>query len=372
MPGRPTSGTDRSTRKKRPPSSRNTVGHRPRVADDRGESSRSFDLAALRAVRTIGAGEKRAPTELEAIVDIAIMVEGQNGLTWPRWQRLARAVEDLRFAGLYRSDHFTNAGPPDKDSLELWTSLTWLAGNTRRMRFGPLVTPCSFRHPVMTARMAAAVDELSEGRLVLGLGAGWQEREHTNFGFDLLGLRDRMKRFNESLQIVTRLLSSDAPLTFTGEFYRLHEAVLLPRPRSGRPPILVGGNGPKRTLPLAARYAVEWNSTHQPPASFQRLSSRLDDLLRREERQPQDVRRSMMTGIVFGRSQTDLNAKLARRGRSAEELRARGILVGTGEAVLDQLRELDDVGLQGIMLQWLDLDDIEGLEGLARSVLGRV
>lgn len=300
------------------------------------------------------------------------MVEGQNGLNWARWQRIARAVEDLRFAGLYRSDHFTNAGPPDKDSLELWTSLTWLAGHTRRIKFGPLVTPCSFRHPVMTARMATAVDELSGGRLVLGLGAGWQEREHTNYGFDLLNLRDRMKRFDESLQIATSLLSSDAPLTFAGRFYRLQDAVLLPRPQSGRPPILVGGNGPRRTLPLAARYAVEWNCTHQPPASFQRLSARLDTLLRREERQPQDVRRSMMTGIVFGRSQADLNEKLARRGRSAEELRARGILIGGGEAVLGQLHELAQVGLQGIMLQWLDLDDIDGLEGLARSVLGRV
>lgn len=300
------------------------------------------------------------------------MVEGQNGLTWPRWQRIARAVEDLGFTGLYRSDHFTNAGPPDKESLELWASLTWLATHTRRITFGPLVTPCSFRHPIMTARMATAVDELSGGRLVLGMGAGWQEREHSNYGFDLLSLPDRMQRFHESLQVVTRLFTSDEPLTFTGRFYRLQESVLLPRPRPGGPPILVGGNGLKRTLPLAAQYAVEWNATFQAPASFQRLSSRLDGLVRREERDPRAVRRSMMTGIVFGRSAGEVADRLARRGRSAEDLRSRGTLVGTGEKVVEQLGELAAAGLQGIMLQWLDLDDLDGLEGLARSVLGRV
>src|SRR5574341_2492695 len=102
------------------------------------------------------------------MLEIAIMIEGQNGLTWPRWQNIVRAVEDLGFAGLYRSDHFTNANPPDKESLELWVSLVWLAANTSRIEFGPLVTPFSFRHPALTARMAAAVDDLSSGRLTLG------------------------------------------------------------------------------------------------------------------------------------------------------------------------------------------------------------
>src|SRR5512136_1176131 len=135
-------------------------------------------------------------------MDIAIMIEGQNGLNWPRWQRTARAVEDLGFAGLYRSDHFTNSDPPDLDSLELWTSLTWLASHTQRIEFGPLVSPLSFRNPVITARMAAAVDELSEVRLILGLGAGWQEREHQLFGFDLLPMKQRFERFEEGLEVI--------------------------------------------------------------------------------------------------------------------------------------------------------------------------
>lgn len=300
------------------------------------------------------------------------MIEGQNGLTWPRWQRIGPLVEALGFAGLYRSDHFTNAVPPDRESLELWTSLTWLATHTRRIPFGPLVTPCSFRHPVMTARMAAAVDDLSGGRLVLGMGAGWQEREHINYGFDLLPLRERMQRFEESLRIVTALFASPDPLTFTGRHYQLRDAVLLPRPRPGGPPVLVGGNGPTRTLPLAARYAVEWNATMQTPEAFRRLSTRLDALLARRNRASHSVVRSLMTGLVFGTSTAQVREKLDRRGRTREELRSRGVLVGTPEEIVTQLRELSAAGVQRIMLQWLDLDDLDGLRALAETVLPHV
>jgi alkanesulfonate monooxygenase SsuD/methylene tetrahydromethanopterin reductase-like flavin-dependent oxidoreductase (luciferase family) len=163
-------------------------------------------------------------------MDIAIMIEAQNGLTWSRWQNLAAAVEDLGFAGLYRSDHFTNATPPDKESLELWISLTWLASHTKRIEFGPLVSPVSFRHPALTARMAAAVDDLSGGRLTLGIGPGWQEREHSLFGFELLDPISSYYRFEEGLEVITRLFRTDGPVTFEGKYYQLHEATLLPRP----------------------------------------------------------------------------------------------------------------------------------------------
>ncbi len=197
------------------------------------------------------------------------MIEGQNGLNWARWQRLVPAVEAFGFAGLYRSDHFTNANPPDRDSLELWVSLVWLATHTTRVEFGPLVTPASFRHPTMTARMACAVDDLASGRMTLGVGAGWQEREHTRYGFDLLDVRRRFTRFAEALEVITRLLQSEQPVSFGGKFFKVHEAVLLPRPqRPGGPPILVGGNGVQRTLALAARHAQEWNATFLPPARF--------------------------------------------------------------------------------------------------------
>lgn len=296
------------------------------------------------------------------------MIEGQNGLNWPRWQRLARAVEDLGFAGLYRSDHYTNAEPPDLDSLELWVSLTWLASHTQRIEFGPLVSPVSFRHPTMTARMAAAVDDLSGGRLTLGLGAGWQEREHTNYGWDLLDIARRFQRFEEGLAIISHLLKSDTPFDFDGEYYKVREAVLLPRPaRPGGPPILIGGSGPKHTLPLAARWADEWNAVFIPPARFRELNARLNELLEAQGRAPGSVRRSLMHGSVFGRDEAEVRRRLGHRSRAI--LEARGVLVGTANEIVEQLGRYAEAGVQRLMLQWLDLDDLDGLEALAHGVL---
>ncbi len=301
-------------------------------------------------------------------MQIAIMIEGQNGLNWPRWQKLATAVEALNFAGLYRSDHFTNSGPPDTDSLELWVSLTWLASHTKRIKFGSLVSPVSFRHPVFTARMARDIDDLSRGRLTLGVGAGWQEREHTNFGFDLLDIRGRFARLQEGLEVITRLLRSDQPVNWKGDLYQLRDAILLPRPaRTGGPPLLIGGNGRRRTLPLVARYADEWNGMFLTPDSFSELSERLDQLLAQEGRQPADVRRSLMTGLIFGRDDAELGNKL--RDRNADDLRKRGLVVGTPAAVADQVGALAEAGVQRVMLQWLDLDDLDGLEALAHALV---
>jgi F420-dependent oxidoreductase-like protein len=304
------------------------------------------------------------------MLEIAIMIEGQNGLTWRRWQEIARLVEDAGFVGLFRSDHFTNGDPPEMESLELWTSLTWLASHTSRIEFGPLVTPFSFRHPVHTARMAAAVDDLSGGRLVLGLGAGWNEREHHRFGFDLLEVDPRFDRFQEGLEVVTRLLQSDEPVTFDGQYYELQEAILLPRPqRPGGPRILIGGNGPNRTLSYVVRYAGEWNCVQLPPDEFTRLNERLSEMLVEAGRGPESVRRSMMTGCVFGKDDAALKEKVNSYGRSLEELQRRGIIAGSLDAVKDQLKALEQAGLQRIMLQWLDLDDLEGLEVLATGIL---
>ena len=301
------------------------------------------------------------------------MIEGQDGLNWPRWQKIARTVEQSGFAGLYRSDHFTNSRPPDLDSLELWISLAWLASHTQRIQFGPLVTPFSFRHPTFTARMAAAVDDLSGGRLVLGLGAGWQAREHENFGHPLLDGDARFNRLAEGLEVVSRLLKSDAPVDFQGEYYRLHDAVLLPRPaRKGGPPILLGGNGEERTLPLAARYAVEWNGIYLTSAEFSRLNSRLDDLLMQDNRSPAEVRRSLMTGIVFGKDSQEVERKVTRRTsgkKTAAGLRRKGVIVGSAGEIREQLSILEDSGVQRVMLQWLDMDDTEGLEALAEGIL---
>jgi F420-dependent oxidoreductase-like protein len=305
------------------------------------------------------------------MLQVAIMVEGQAGLNWTRWQRLARAVEDLGFVGLYRSDHFTNSNPPDIDSLELWVSLTWLAANTQRLQFGPLVTPFSFRDPVFTARMALAVDDLSGGRLTLGLGAGWQRREHHLFGYDLLDEPARFRRCEEGLQVVKGLLRSDTPISFAGEFYRLSEAILLPRPaRPGGPPILVGGSGPRRTLPMVVRHATEWNATFLTPAVYAERNARLDHLLREAGRAPGDVRRSLMTGLFFGREAAEVARKLG--DRTPADARARGLVCGTPPEIVDQLGALAEAGVQRIMLQWMALDDLDGLEAFANTVLPQV
>jgi F420-dependent oxidoreductase-like protein len=304
-------------------------------------------------------------------MDIAIMIEGQAGLNWPRWKRVVRTVEELGFAGLYRSDHFTNASPPDIDSLELWVSLTWLADNTKRIEFGPLVAPFSFRHPAHTARMAGAVDDLSAGRLSLGLGAGWQAREHEKFGFELLDIDPRFQRFEEGLEVVTRLLRSDEPFSFSGNFYRLNDAVLLPRPeRKNGPPILIGGNGEKRTLPLVARYADEWNANFITAEEVRRLNGILDNLLREAGRRPGEVRRSLMTGCVFGESEAKVREASKVYGeRPIEALRKAGFIVGTSAQVSEQLAGLAETGIDRVMLQWLDLDNLDGLEALAKAVL---
>ncbi len=307
------------------------------------------------------------------MLKIALMIEGQMGLNWSRWKRIATAVEEMGFAGLYRSDHYTNPEPPDMDSLELWASLTWLASHSSSIEFGPLVSPVSFRDPTMTARMAGSVDDLSGGRLVLGLGAGWQEREHRNFGWLLGDMQERFDRFEEGLTVITQLLRSDQPITYSGNYYQLHEAILLPRPqRPGGPTILIGGNGPKRTLPLVAKFADEWNGVFIPSEKYAATNALLNDMLSEADRDPGDVKRSLMTNLVFGRTDQEVNS-LIQQGvfgiTSKSGLQEHGIITGTASEVIDQLGEFTVAGVEKIMLQWLDIDAIDRLEAFAREVL---
>ena len=319
------------------------------------------------------------------MVDISLMIEGQNGLTWPHWRRLVEEVEGLGFAGLFRSDHFTNGSPPDKDSLEMIVSLTYLADHTQRIHFGPLVAPVSFRNPTLLARQAAALDDLSGGRMILGVGAGWQEREHRLFGHELGSMATRMQRLEEALEVITRLLRNDEPVSFEGRFYRLDGATLLPRPqRPGGPPILIGGTGRRRTLPLVARYANIWNSLFLAPDAFRELSSYLDTLIQAEGRQPGEVRRTMMLTLLFGRDEAELDRRLAfRRDRPelaslpleqvVEGIASQGrAIVGNAEQILSQIRAYAQAGVDELMLQWFDLEDSDGLRAFATSVLPRL
>src|SRR6266704_1740977 len=316
------------------------------------------------------------------MVAISIQIEAQDGLTWPRWKRLVAEVEALGFAGLFRSDHFTNSRPPDKDSLEMVVSLTYLADHTERIHFGPLVAPVSIRHPTLLARQAAALDDLSGGRMILGLGAGWQTREHELFGHDLGDVPTRMARLEEGLEVITRLLRSDEPVTYEGRFFHLRGADLLPHPgRSGGPPILIGGNSSTYTLPLVARYADLWNANFLTPDTFQKRSATLDRLLRAAGRNPGDVRRTVMLGLFFARDMSELERQLRETpgftGQSLESfieaLKASEIAIaGTPDMILEQIHAYEQAGAEEVMLQWLDLDDMEGLRAFAASVLPHV
>ena len=175
------------------------------------------------------------------------------------------------------------------------------------------------------------------------------------------------------MEVITRLLQSDLPVDYSGEYYRLEEGILLPRPqRPGGPPILIGGNGLKRTLPLTAHYAQEWNALMTTPELFSELNQHLDELLVADERKPDEVKRSMMVGCIFANDEDQLRQRVADRTRgerTADDLRQRGFIVGTANEMAEQLDHLAKVGLQRVMLQWIDLDDLDGLEAISKGVL---
>jgi alkanesulfonate monooxygenase SsuD/methylene tetrahydromethanopterin reductase-like flavin-dependent oxidoreductase (luciferase family) len=221
--------------------------------------------------------------------------------------------------------------------------------------------------------------------MVLGLGAGWQEREHTLFGHNLGDIPTRMARFEEGLEVITRLLNSDEPVTFEGRYFQLRGATLLPRPqRPGGPAILIGGTGPRRTLPLVAKYADIWNGLGLTPDAFRERSSTLDALLQAAGRKPGDVRRTMMLALLFGRDMDELDRQLGRRreapelaNKSLEEaidmIEARGYaLIGTPERIIQRIRFLTSMGIDELMLQWFEMDDIDRLRAFATHVLPRV
>lgn len=302
------------------------------------------------------------------MIEVALMIEGQDGLNWPRWKALAEAAEDFGLAGLYRSDHFSNPEGPHKDALEAWSSFTYLAAETRRIEFGPMVSPVSFRNPVVSAWSAAAVDDLSGGRFNMGLGAGWQEREHTSYGFELLEVKDRFARFEEGVLVVKLLLQSDDPIVFDGAYYHLEDALLLPRPaRAGGPPIVIGGNGEKRTMPLAAKYAAEWNGVFVTPARFAELSAHLDRLLAAEGRSSDSMRRTLMHRVTVGKTDADVARKT--EGVDVAGLKERGALIGTPNAIAEGLLAFDSAGVQRIMAQLHDMTDLDGVELLGTKVL---
>lgn len=304
------------------------------------------------------------------MTQIGIMVEGSRGLNWSRWKRLLQTAEDCGYQCVFRSDHFTNPAGEDQDSLELWISLAYAASHTKSIEFGSLVAPVTFRHPSMQARYAAAVDDLSGGRLALGMGAGWQAREHQRFGLPFYDFATRYQMLEEALQVTRLLLRSDTPSDFNGKYFQLENAILLPRPaRPGGPPILIGGNGPKRTLPLVAKYADEWNADALDLDTYRARRATLGDYLSEEGRAVDDIKHSLMTNVIYRQTQAQLDAVLHESGVSNEALRAGKMIVGAAAEVVDQIAARFEAGVDRVMLRWLELDDMANLELLARDVL---
>jgi len=313
-------------------------------------------------------------------MDIGLMVEGQNGLTWERWSHILALAERLGFPTVFRSDHFFIG--PQQESLEAYLSFVVAAKETKRIRFGPLVTPVTFRAPVNVGRMAAQIDILSGGRFVMGLGAGWNEAEHHAYGIDFPPLKERFDRLEEAIHVI-KALWAPGPATHAGPFYKLDGADSLPKPAAGRPPILIGGGGEKRTLKLVARYADEWNAVNLSAEAYAGKRDVLERHFQREQRDPATIRRSMMAFAVVGPNQAAIDAATRRvqsmfggASQSPEQWRAgakaRGMIVGGTEEVIDALGRLAALGVQEVQFQHFSFDSDEVPEYLAAEIAPKV
>ncbi len=289
-------------------------------------------------------------------MDIGIDIQGQDGLDWQRWRKILAHVDRLGFSSLFRSDHYF-VGRAQRDSLELFISLVLAATETTSLRFGPLVTPVTFRRPVDVARMAAQIDNLSGGRLVLGLGIGWHKREHTAYGIPFPPVGERFDRLEEAVT-VCRLMWGELPATFDGRYYSLKDVDCKPKPLSGRVPIIIGGTGEKRTLKIVAQYADEWCSECVSVEDYARKVAVLEQHCESVSRDPASIRRSMVvTGdfvqtwrkTVRGTAKQVLHAgkirPIAPKNFSVQP-RMGGLVTGGRQQVIDELAKYARHGLQ--------------------------
>ncbi len=307
---------------------------------------------------------------------VGIMIEGQEGLTWERWLALVHAAEDLGYESLCRSDHLTGlAGDSRRPSLDTWTSLTVLATRTLRIRFGPLVSPITFYHPALLAKMAVALDTLSLGRLDLGIGAGWNEHEHAMFGIPMPPLGERLDRL-ECAAAHIRALTAGQPVTLNQQHYPLRRAENYPLPSHGRLRLVVGGRGEKRTLRIAAEFADEWNVTRVDIPAFKRKRLVLADHCRLFKRDPEAIARSLMVPLAIGSTRTEVARRIAAARAIFPSLpedeatwRESSFLAGSTGEVTEALKAWEEAGVQRVLLQMLDQEDIAALELFARGVL---
>jgi F420-dependent oxidoreductase-like protein len=301
---------------------------------------------------------------------LCLMIEGQEGVTWPQWMALAETCERTGLEGLFRSDHYRSVSDgPALGSLDAWTTLAGLAERTERIRLGTMVSPATFRHPSVLASAANTVDHISGGRAELGLGAGWYEREHAAFGFPFAPLGERMEVFEEQAEIIIGQWTSES-FSFAGRHYRLDECEALPKPvQRPHPPVIIGGSAKRRTVDVAARLAQEYNLVSATPADCRAARQRLDEACERHGRDPATLILSVMATVLVGADEADL----ARRGR---RMAAAGMddgdhgtwVHGTMAQAAEQLHELAAAGVERMMLQHLMHDDLETVELLGAEL----
>ena len=305
------------------------------------------------------------------------MVEGQEGVTWDDWVRLAHLTEEHGLEGLFRSDHYTAIIRPDADAHDAWATLAGLAAITKRIRLGTLVSPATFRHPSVLARIAVTVDHISGGRVDVGMGSGWYEREHEAHGFQFLDGRKRFELFAEQVEVVVRSWTEDR-FDHDGPAYRLRDQLALPRPvQQPHPPLVLGGRVKPRFAELAARYATEVNTLGAPNAELRERKAALDRACADLGRDPAMLGYSVMTACFIGETHADVLDRvgtfLAIRadGTDPETLiaeRRDRWLVGTVDEVAERIGELEDLGVTRVFLQHLNHDD-DDMVALAGSRL---
>lgn len=298
---------------------------------------------------------------------VGIMIEGQEGLTWERWRRICHDTDTLGFDSLRRSDHLISLmDAPDRDCIECWVSLALAAEWTKRIQFGPMVSPMTFRHPAILGRMAAAVDVLSGGRVILGVGAGWNENEHRVFGIPFLTEKQRFDLLEEGIRILRDTWNKSNP-----------------KPVHNPMPLLMGGKGQKRTLPLVAREAAEWNLSRLDEDMYKERRAVLETCCREIGRDPRTIRNSVMTSYIIGRDRSELRERAAQvskiirtlNGKTPDEViedRRSGWFVGTPREIADKMRHHAGQGVDLFMLQHFLLDDSDALKLLAEKVLPAV
>lgn len=319
------------------------------------------------------------------MAELGIMIESQDGTSLERWNRLIETSERRGMNGLWRSDHlFSLMGDTTRDALALVPALTAVALKSENLQFGAVVCPTTYRHPVMLAREAVALDHMSNGRYWLGIGAGWNVGEHEAFGFDLMPVGKRMDRMEEALEIITQLWSGE-PVSFEGNHFQLRNAQMRPMPlKNNKVPIMIGGSGEKRTLRMVAKFADEWNCISTDADTYAHKTSVMEQHCSDVGRDPSSIRRSMMGQHIIGRTkdeQLERAEKLRQISPGLQELDAQGVIdrvkdrwgmAGTPDEVAENIRQWEKRGVQRFMLQTLDQDDLDVIELIANEVAPQV